>query len=215
MQDVLTAWVTRATEPLPAPLAGGDPDRARLYALVAPLIRHGLERLTPAVERLLDKSPDGPCDAQTAIAAWCVNLPGFIGALVGAVALAVNIARVQGILGGETPEERFASFARQLVRPDGSSDFFTGSPVLTRLLLIGLDQWVEAGLAFLTHLRDDWPAIRATSRPMRQSGRWSRLAAGPATAMVAGGRPCCCGSPVASALSTASLAPRSITTSRG
>ena len=78
------------------------------------------------------------------------------------MALELNVARLQGLLEGDTPEARFRSFSGRLRRRDIALALLQEYPVLARQLTICIDRWVAFSLEFLDHLCGDWNAIRNT-----------------------------------------------------
>jgi type 2 lantibiotic biosynthesis protein LanM len=69
--------------------------------------------------------------------------------------LEVNIARLEERLAGETPEERFQDFVRQLEDPEVCWKIFDEYPVLLRDCARTLQQWVESSCEFLERLCRD------------------------------------------------------------
>src|SRR5262249_38091433 len=76
--------------------------------------------------------------------------------------LELNVARLQGLLHGHTPEERFRSFIERLEDHDTAPAPLQEYPVLARQLVIAVDQWADFSLEFLQNLCSDWDAIRVT-----------------------------------------------------
>lgn len=68
--------------------------------------------------------------------------------------LELHIARIEGRLSGETPEERFASFAGSL-RGEGGLDLLIRYPLLAREACRHVDQWAESSLEILSRLAED------------------------------------------------------------
>jgi type 2 lantibiotic biosynthesis protein LanM len=79
--------------------------------------------------------------------------------------LELNVARLQGLLPGATPQERFANFLERARQPHTVDALFQEYPVLGRQLAVRLDQWAESSLEFLQRLFADWSAIRRTLLP--------------------------------------------------
>lgn len=74
--------------------------------------------------------------------------------------LAINIARVEGLLIGETPEDRAVDFADQLLVL-GSRDVHVGHfPMLDRMLAEVSLNAIEANKVLLRHLESDLPDLR-------------------------------------------------------
>ena len=74
--------------------------------------------------------------------------------------LELNVARLQGLLNGDTPEKRFRSFLELLRQMDKALAIFEEYPVLARQLTICMNNWVDFSFEFLQHLCIDWEAIK-------------------------------------------------------
>src|SRR5262249_40137954 len=99
--------------------------------LIRPLIAQGLERLSERA-RALEKSQPTSRIAPEGLD-WLAEslLPGrLLGVLARTMTLELNVARVQGLLEGQTGEERFASFINRLRQPEVRLEFFREYPVL-------------------------------------------------------------------------------------
>lgn len=81
--------------------------------------------------------------------------------LMRTMVLEMNVAKVQGLLSGETPGDRFNDFIHHLRRPDVGLGIFLEYPVLARHLVRRAEQWFETGRELLSHLITDGPALRA------------------------------------------------------
>src|SRR5262249_40900981 len=81
-----------------------------------------------------------------------------------------NVARLQGLLHGDTPGERFLSFLQRLHQRDTVLALWQEYPVLARQLVLCIHQWVTFSLEFLQRLCADWEAIRATFSPKNDPG---------------------------------------------
>ena len=102
--------------------------------------------------------------------------------------LELHVARLQGLLPGDTPAERFQSFLRHLRQPEVVRALFHEYPVLARQLIIALENFVDSSLSFLERLCADWEAIRAAFSPGRIRACSSRWPAASATSTGAGSR---------------------------
>lgn len=130
--------------------------------LCAPLIRQGRQRLREGIQALPDAA-NPPFDLATIEAILSVSLPDrLLPLLERTLALELNVARYQGVLQGDTAEERFLDFVRRLLRPEVALTLLLEYPVLARQLVEAIDAWVATSLEFLTRLCLDWEAIQAT-----------------------------------------------------
>ena len=73
--------------------------------------------------------------------------------------LELNVARVRGVLHGESPKARYESFVDRLGQREIALGILQEYPVLGRQLAACVDQWVAYSLEFLTHLAADFDAI--------------------------------------------------------
>src|SRR5205807_3725328 len=112
-----------------------------------------------------------PFDAQTIISLLFAHLPMLIlPKLNNTIVLELNVARVQGRLQGETPEERFQSFLQQLAQPENMLSLLEEYAVLARQLVETLDRWVKCELELLERLCADWEQIQTVFAPACESG---------------------------------------------
>ena len=127
-----------------------------------PFIKYGLDHFQQGVEQLVAQYQKLPFQPETSAQLF---LPALLNSILATVlktfTMELNIARLQGTLAGETPEERFADFVRQLAEPAALRVFFERYPVLARDLLTVTDHWVAYSLEFLSHLCADWQEICA------------------------------------------------------
>ena len=73
--------------------------------------------------------------------------------------LELHVARLQELLTGESPEERFAAFVERLRDPEAADAILREYPVLARQVLLDLELFREANVEVFSHLAADWPAI--------------------------------------------------------
>jgi type 2 lantibiotic biosynthesis protein LanM len=157
------------------PLALAEPLRERPVALflraVEPLIGQGRDRLRTGSQRLLTAHPDAPIDPETIEEMLATHLSLRLLAMVArTMVLELHVARLEGVLEGETPEARFQSFVQRLQHDGTTLDLLLQYPVLARQLVTCVDQWVSASLAFLARLCGDWPLIRETFPALTDCG---------------------------------------------
>ncbi len=78
--------------------------------------------------------------------------------------LELNVARVQGQLTGDTPQQRYDHYDRVLLTDAGKLNaLFDEYPVLGRCL-------VEAGRGWVTHVAELWERLAADEEPLRDAG---------------------------------------------
>jgi hypothetical protein len=138
---------------------------------VEPLVHPAVAELRDGARRLARGHAGVPFDPAAAPDLFLPNLPQrLLSRLARTLVLELNVARVQGTLGGETAEERFASFLAEIRRPDKMIALLREYPVLARELVRCLDQWVAVSLEILERLAADWPAVRETLCPGESPG---------------------------------------------
>src|SRR5262249_16035065 len=77
--------------------------------------------------------------------------------------LELNVARLLGLLQGDTPAQRFASFVERLrTEADGWEAVVAEYPILAQRMTAEQQHFVEHVIEVLTRLTTDWDAITAT-----------------------------------------------------
>ncbi|HEV8487000.1 MAG TPA: type 2 lanthipeptide synthetase LanM family protein [Blastocatellia bacterium] len=89
--------------------------------------------------------------------------------------LELNVARLNGVLEGDTPQARFNHFLRRVRQPQEFLNILKEYPVLARHLVATIDHWVTFTLEFLNHLCADWLSIMETLSPATEPGLLSSL----------------------------------------
>ncbi len=131
--------------------------------IVEPLISHGCDQLHERVQKLIQTQSNLPFDPNTVIEVLSANLSQqLLGMLNRTMVLELNVARLQNLLQGNTPEERFQNFLQRLRQPEVAITLLQEYPVLARQLVITLNRWASFSLEFLQHLCSDWKAICST-----------------------------------------------------
>jgi len=150
---------------------------------IAPLVRHGRERLRDGVETLIAANAGSqselPFDPATIENLLFGGLPVELAGMISrTMALELNVARVSEELTGETPDERFESFIGSLADPVVAQRIFAEYPVLARSLTETIDRRVDAGLELLERLSRDWPEIRSRLCGSGDPGKLTELSLG-------------------------------------
>ncbi|MBE3557905.1 MAG: type 2 lantipeptide synthetase LanM family protein [Ktedonobacteraceae bacterium] len=172
--DASPVWLQRLADVFSAllPAADGTPSllakaiadapALAMHDILLPLIKQGIDRLKQDIQALTQHYDQLPFHPERVVALLVPHLLGLVNQrMAKTMILELNIARVQGRLQGETPEERFQDFLRQLCRPDGMPLLLQEYPVLARLLEQAVDRWLRYELELLEHLCADWDEIRA------------------------------------------------------
>lgn len=92
--------------------------------------------------------------------------------------LELNVARMQGDLSGENPEERFVSFLERIKVPEHRIALFEEYPVLARQIIICLDHWVNVNVEFVRRLIEDWHEIKNLFSPQEDPGTLTEIKGG-------------------------------------
>ncbi len=103
-----------------------------------------------------------PFTAESALALASEALPyRLLPLLARTLVLELHVARLQELLPGETPEERFAAFLARLRAPGVAAALLAEYPVLARQVSLDLETFREATAEIFSHLAAGWPAIVA------------------------------------------------------
>ncbi|MEA5513526.1 type 2 lanthipeptide synthetase LanM family protein, partial [Nodularia sp. UHCC 0506] len=92
--------------------------------------------------------------------------------------LEMNVSRLQGLLTGNHPQERFSSFIRRLQNPEVQLTLWQEYPVLAKQVLAVIQRWVENSLEFMQHLCDDWRDICDEFQPPTNPGKLIKVKRG-------------------------------------
>lgn len=139
--------------------------------LAQPLIDQACDRLQTGIAALAAQWESLPFDLETIENVLLANLPDpLLMRLSRTLVLELNVARLQGLLTGDTSQARFESFVERLADPEIALALLADYPVLARQLTICLDLWTEVSLEFLSRLCADWDIIRRTFSPNDDPG---------------------------------------------
>lgn len=156
-----------------SPLAGLPPSFLNGFE---PLLYHGIKRLQDGLSLLEQTYPTAPFNRQTTKRSLLTHLFEQLAIKCArTMVLELNVARLQGDLVGDTPEERFGDFIERLRKPEVMLPILMEYPVLARQLVTTLDNWVAFCLELFDHLSEDWEAIRTTFSPTTDPGLISHV----------------------------------------
>jgi type 2 lantibiotic biosynthesis protein LanM len=171
-------WATELTRALSeSPAAGAslfaeqakERPQVLFLELIQPLVAKALDRLRDGVGKLALSERGTP---EGFVRLCHAHLPSrLLEVLARTMTLELNVARVQGLLQGETSEERFASYIARLQQPVVRLEFFREYPVLGRLVMRALDDWVASSLELLQRWCSDFPTIRDALSPEADPGQ--------------------------------------------
>src|SRR3989440_9308084 len=172
--ELLTAFTgedTAADFTLPLAATGEGTNTMAFLNTLKPLLRSGLVRLQAGIQELTQKYSSLPFDSQTIVSLLFAHIPALIlPKLNKTIVLELHVARVQGRLQGETPEERFQCFLQQLGQQENMLSLLEEYAVLARQLVETLDRWVMCELELLERLCADWKQIQTIFLPASDPG---------------------------------------------
>jgi type 2 lantibiotic biosynthesis protein LanM len=145
----------------PLPLAAELGTAAGFLELVRPFVERARRRLRDDLAAIVRRTPGPlPFTQESALHLASETLPyRVLPILSRTLVLELNVARLQDLLSGETPEERFASFVERLRDPQSADAILREYPVLARQVLLDLELFREATCEIFSQLAADWPAI--------------------------------------------------------
>ncbi|MBD2593607.1 type 2 lantipeptide synthetase LanM [Nostoc spongiaeforme FACHB-130] len=139
--------------------------------VIEQLIHQALERIHHQVKERVESAAVLPFNWENIDDILCACLPSqLLKILNRTMVLELNVARLQGLLKGNTPDERFNSFIERLRQPDIALAILQEYPVLARQITICLNNWVNSSLEFLHHLCKDWQKIQTIFSPENDLG---------------------------------------------
>ncbi len=142
-----------------------------LLTVFSPIIRSGRDRLLEGVRALIRESPNSPFDPETLEGLFLANLVDRLFDIsCRTFVLELNVARVQGLLKGQTPEERFKSYLRLMRNRDSLRALLAEYPVMARRLHETVGNWTAFFLEFLENLSADWKDLQAALTPNSPPG---------------------------------------------
>jgi type 2 lantibiotic biosynthesis protein LanM len=142
-----------------------------------PLIHEGVFRFRERAAQLPAKGV--PFDRTTAERLVLPHLLRTLKrALEPVMALEVNVARLRGVLKGESPEARFHSFCDRLRHTEVQLSIAREYPVMLRSLYIATLNWLDSSLELLERLAKDWDLIRTRLATSAETGNLTSIAAG-------------------------------------
>jgi len=142
-----------------------------------PLVQEGLRRFREGVGRLHEEGvPFAKATVERLVLPHLFKTLTRLLDLV--MVLELNVARLQGVLKGETPEERFHSFCDRLRQMDVQLSIAREYPVLLRSLYIATVNWANSSVELLERLAKDWDLIRASLAAGADPGSLTSILAG-------------------------------------
>src|SRR5262245_20920445 len=147
--------------PIPRPDSKVGSGMLRCLHAVAPAIQKARTQVRQGAEGLAMSYPYIPFDPITIDETLASPLPQQLVMMMARVmVLELNVARLDGTLAGDTPEDRFDSFVDRLKSPDRAAELLREYPVLVEQVLSRLNKWAAFSLEFLKHLCEDWNSLK-------------------------------------------------------
>lgn len=175
----------------PAPRAGGggesggreaETPRPRFDGYlrgVAPLLRDGRASLAAGIELLRRAYGHLPFDPEAVQREFLSELSArLLGDAMRTLILELNVARLEGVLEGATPEERFDSFNRRLGDPEHLVPILQEYPVLARQITQRVERWTRSSLEMLQRLCADREELKETFAGGREPGPLAHVVRG-------------------------------------
>lgn len=173
LEDFISALTSRESHARFAPIARKLEDSQNL-AFLRPLrawLERAFGRLQSGIQELQSIYPHLPFDPQTIEILLFSRLLALLRVQVTKVmVLELNVARVQGELQGETPEQRFDFFFQQFTRPEKVLALFEEYPMLARQVVEITNCWLACELELLQRLCADWDEICRVFSPEGDPG---------------------------------------------
>jgi len=165
--------------PLPEQDQGHQEEPLPIVEPFYPLMQRSIARVQAGITALAQQYDQLPFNPATMLSLLLPDLFHQLQFLVSkTVVLELNIARLRGQLQGETPEERFKDYLRQLRQQDQLQTLLEEYVVLARQILTGSQRWAECSLEFLQRLCADWPQIVAVLAQGLEPGLLTGVAGG-------------------------------------
>ena len=131
-----------------------------LLELFRPVTDRARKALREGAAEHVAAHASAPFSAASADAAlWPTLVARLVDLASRTLVLELNVARVEGRLGGETKEARFQSFVRSLADRDNARLVLAEYPVLARQVVVASAQWKSAGIELLGRLAADAPLL--------------------------------------------------------
>lgn len=130
-----------------------------------PSIRVGLKRFEAVVAALVrsnKKNNPLPFDPGSVESLFLPALAARLRQVIErTLVLELNVARLQNLLSGETPEDRFRSFLNRMHDPEMLMELYREYPVLARQVVLAVEQWTNFSIELLQHLCRDSEVLAA------------------------------------------------------
>lgn len=179
------AWLTALEEAFTRPAPERFPEipsespSIGFLNVIRPLLDAAYSRLLAGICEIGTRYPGAPFDAAGAGPLLTAGVPPSVLLLMSrTMVLELQLARQQGWLSGETPEERFQSFIETLRDPETALAILRQYPILARAVVHVVSRWVAVSLELLERLAADWKDLRALFSPETGPGPLAEVRTG-------------------------------------
>ena len=170
LADLISAFEHQDASSLPIQHIADEHTQA-VFQTIQPLLAQGFAQLQIGIAELQKHTARLPFDAQNiGLLLFPHIFDQLVAKLTKTMVLELNVARVQGRLRGETPEQRFDYFLQQLAQPEQMLTLLEEYPVLARQMVEIIGRWVTCELEFLQRLSADWDEICNLFSPAEDPG---------------------------------------------
>jgi type 2 lantibiotic biosynthesis protein LanM len=140
-------------------------------ALVTPVVISYQRRLHTGLSELIQAYSSVPFALEHA-EHLCINQlrPHLRDLLSRTMVLEMHVASLSNLLDGDTPSTRFTSFIERISQKDIAFQLLQEYPVVARMLMKTMEQWLAVSLEMLQRLCQDWPLLTATFHPEGDPG---------------------------------------------
>ncbi len=147
--------------PLPLPKKLQSHGLSNCLVALGPLIQIARDRVRRCARSLAESHGRHLFDPASIEESLAANLAEPLLQMTARVmVLELNVARLEGWLAGDTPQERFLSFLNRLRDPEVADQLLRDYPVMTEQIINRLNQWSASSLEFLKHFCEDWASLR-------------------------------------------------------
>jgi type 2 lantibiotic biosynthesis protein LanM len=154
------------------PQEGFDPHHMAFLRIIKPLLHHPIKHIQTTIQKLSTTYTHIPFDPEHIFPLLLISIiEQIITCFIKTAVLELNVARVEGRLHGNTPEERFQDFIQQITQQKGIPPLLEEYAVLTRQLVECIESWVTREEELLTRLCTDWEDISTTFTPTHHPGQ--------------------------------------------
>jgi type 2 lantibiotic biosynthesis protein LanM len=153
-----------------------DSLRSVFTEVVWPNILVGIRKVEAAVAVLAESRGELPFDPHTVENLFLPGLSARLRSVIErSLVLELNVARLQDLLTGETPEDRFRSFLDRMHDSHTLMSLYSEYPVLARHVVLAVEQWTSSSIELLERLCQDSGVVAAHFKLQRGLGKLNQL----------------------------------------